>query len=227
MEKDTSLIIVAAGNATRMNGIDKIVSKIGEKSVIEMTMEAFEKSPSIRDIVVVTRKDLIDKINEIAKSANITKYTASVIGGQSRQESVRNGLNMISKETEMIAIHDGARPLVRTEDIENVIKDARVFGAATLGVPVKDTVKVVEDDFITDTPYRPSLFYTQTPQVFKRQIYFDAVNFCYEHGIENLTDDCGLVETTGRKVYMTKGHYDNIKITTPGDLKIAEVLAND
>jgi 2-C-methyl-D-erythritol 4-phosphate cytidylyltransferase len=126
----------------------------------------------------------------------------------------------------MIAIHDGARPLVNPEFIEKTIKDARVFGGATLGVGVKDTIKIVEDDLIVDTPHRPSLFACQTPQVFKRKIYFDAVAFALENGLENLTDDCQLVEAIGKKVFMTKGDYKNIKITTPEDIKIAEVLLN-
>ena len=144
-----------------------------------------------------------------------------------RQESVKNGLKLISKDTDIIAVHDGARPLVSPENIEKTIKDARVFGGSTLGVRVKDTIKVVEDDLIVDTPYRPSLFICQTPQVFKRKIYFDAVAFASEHNIENLTDDCQLAEAIGQKIFMTEGDYKNIKITTPEDIKIAEVLLND
>lgn len=227
MENDTSVIIVAAGKSSRMGNIDKIKSSLGRSTVISMSMKAFEKAESVKEIIVVTRPESEDFIKAEAERENITKFAGCAAGGETRQESVSNGLKIISKETSMIAVHDGARPLVKTKDIENAIKDARVFGASTLGVPAKDTIKVVEDDLIVDTPYRPSLFYTQTPQVFKRQIYFDAVTFCYEHGIDNLTDDCQLVETIGRKVYMTKGDYKNIKITTPEDLKIAEVLLDE
>ena len=133
------------------------------------------------------------------------------------------GLRKVSKESQYIAIHDGARPLVKPEHITKVIRDAAVFGAATLGVPVKDTIKVVDDGLITDTPHRPSLWITQTPQVFRKRLYFEAVDFAEEHGLD-FTDDCQLVEAIGGKVYMTVGDYTNIKITTPEDRAIAEVL---
>lgn len=123
----------------------------------------------------------------------------------------------------MIAVHDGARPLVKPEHIAQVIRDASVFGGATLGVPVKDTIKVVNDHLIVDTPYRPHLFITQTPQVFKRQLYFEAVTFAEEHALD-FTDDCQLIEAINCKVYMTEGDYTNIKITTPEDIAIAEIL---
>jgi 2-C-methyl-D-erythritol 4-phosphate cytidylyltransferase len=125
----------------------------------------------------------------------------------------------------MVAIHDGARPLVKPEHIESVIKDAGVFGGATLGVPVKDTIKVVDDGLITDTPHRASLYITQTPQVFKRRLYFEGIDFALEHELD-FTDDCQLVEAIGGKVYMTIGDYTNIKITTPEDIRIAETLLN-
>lgn len=108
------------------------------------------------------------------------------------------------KGTTMIAVHDGARPLVKTEQIAQVIQDASVFGGATLGVPVKDTIKVVNDRLIVDTPYRPHLYITQTPQVFKRQLYFEAVTFAEEHALD-FTDDCQLIEAINCKVYMTEG----------------------
>ena len=123
----------------------------------------------------------------------------------------------------MVAIHDGARPLVKPEFIETAIKDARVFGGAALGVPVKDTIKLVEDGLIVDTPQRSKLYITQTPQVFKRHVYFEGIDFSLEHDLD-FTDDCQLVEALGHKVYMTLSDYTNIKITTPEDIEIAEVL---
>ena len=121
---------------------------------------------------------------------------------------------------------DGARPLVKPEQIVRTARDAEVFGAAVLGVPVKDTIKVVNDGLITDTPYRPSLYITQTPQIFKRRIYFEAVDFALEHGLD-FTDDCQLAEAIGVKVCMTEGGYENIKITTPEDIKIANLLLEE
>ena len=139
------------------------------------------------------------------------------------KKSVLEGLKKVSKDTQYIAIHDGARPLVKPEHIRKVIKDARVFGGATLGVPVKDTIKMVDDGLITDTPPRASLYITQTPQVFRKRLYFEAVDFATEHGLD-FTDDCQLVEAINCRVCMTTGDYTNIKITTPEDRAIAEVL---
>ncbi|MBP5581092.1 MAG: 2-C-methyl-D-erythritol 4-phosphate cytidylyltransferase, partial [Ruminococcus sp.] len=168
-------------------------------------------------------EDDIPAIQAEAEAAGITKLAACTTGGFTRQESVFNGVRKISKDTELVAIHDGARPLVKSEHIEKVIKDASVFGGATLGVPVKDTIKTVDGGLIIDTPPRSSLYITQTPQIFKRRLYFEGIDFALEHGLD-FTDDCQLVEAIGGKVAMTVGDYTNIKITTPEDNASAEVL---
>lgn len=219
----TSAILVCAGNATRMGGVNKILMPLGDSNVVGRSMLAFEQSPDIIEIIVVTKPENNAAIEETARSLGITKLTHITEGGETRQKSVMQGLRLVSKESQYIAIHDGARPLVRPEHIARVIKDASVFGGATLGVPVKDTIKVVDDGLITDTPHRPSLWITQTPQVFRKRLYFEAVDFAEEHGLD-FTDDCQLVEAIGGKVYMTRGDYTNIKITTPEDRAIAEVL---
>lgn len=218
-----SVIIVCAGNSTRMNGVNKILLPLGSSNVIGNTLSAFQNSPSVKDITVVCREADEQKIKETAESLGITKLHAFARGGETRQKSVVNGLRAISADTELIAIHDGARPLIKPEHIEKTIKDASVFGGATLGVPVKDTIKIVHDGLIDDTPHRPSLYITQTPQVFKRRIYFEGVDFAAEHELD-FTDDCQLIEAIGTKVYMTVGDYTNIKITTPEDIEIAELL---
>lgn len=218
-----SAIIVAAGNSTRMNGVNKILLPLGASNVIGNSLMAFEKCESIKDIVVVCRECDEQPIRETAEKIGITKLTGFARGGETRQKSVLNGLRKISSETELIAIHDGARPLVKPLHIEKTIKDASVFGGATLGVPVKDTIKIVHDGLIDDTPHRPSLYITQTPQIFKRRIYFEGVDFAAEHELD-FTDDCQLIEAIGTKVYMTEGDYTNIKITTPEDIEIAEIL---
>lgn len=219
----TSAIIVCAGNSSRMMGVNKILLPLGDSNVIGRTLSAFEQCESIEDIVVVCREQDRDAIKNTAENLNITKLHNFAQGGGTRQESVINGLRKISPDTEMIAVHDGARPLVKPEHIEKTIKDAYVFGGAVLGVPVKDTIKVVRDGLIEDTPHRPSLYITQTPQVFKRRLYFEGVDFALEHDLD-FTDDCQLIESIGIKVCMTVGDYTNIKITTPEDIKIAEIL---
>lgn len=222
---NTSAIIVCAGNSTRMGGVNKILLPLGDTLVIGNTLRAFEKAESIKEIIIVTKNDYVSQIEKEAERIGITKPLKFAEGGATRQQSVINGIRCIGSDTEMVAIHDGARPLVKPEHIEAVIKDAGVFGGATLGVPVKDTIKVVDDGLITDTPHRASLYITQTPQVFKRRLYFEGIDFALEHELD-FTDDCQLVEAIGGKVYMTIGDYTNIKITTPEDIKIAETLLN-
>lgn len=219
----TSAILVCAGSATRMGGVNKILMPLGDSNVVGHSMLAFEQSPDVIEIIVVTKAENFDAVRETAARLGISKLARLTEGGATRQQSVMQGLRLVSKESQYIAIHDGARPLVKPEHIAKVIKDAKVFGGATLGVPVKDTIKVVDDGLITDTPHRPSLYITQTPQVFRKRLYFEAVDFAAEHGLD-FTDDCQLVEAIGGKVYMTVGDYTNIKITTPEDRAIAEVL---
>ena len=220
---NVSAIIVCAGNSTRMGGVNKILLPLGERLVIGVTMQAFQACESVKEIVIVARESDIDAIKAEAEAAGITKLAQCTTGGNTRQESVINGIKKISKDSEFVAVHDGARPLVKPEHIEKAIKDASVFGGATLGVPVKDTIKNVDDGIITDTPPRKFLYITQTPQVFKRDLYFEGIDFALEHGLD-FTDDCQLVEAIGGKVAMTTGDYSNIKITTPEDIAIAEVL---
>ena len=206
-----------------MGGVNKILMPLGDRLVIGVTMQAFQACGSVSEIVIVAREADIPAIKAEAEAAGITKLTACTVGGATRQESVIDGVKQISKEAQLVAVHDGARPLVKPEHIEKVIKDASVFGGATLGVPVKDTIKTVNDGLISDTPPRKFLYITQTPQIFKRQLYFEGIDFALEHGLD-FTDDCQLVEAIGGKVAMTTGDYTNIKITTPEDIKLAEVL---
>lgn len=220
---DTSAILVCAGNASRMGGVNKILMPLGDSNVVGHSMLAFERCPDIAEIIVVTKPEHISTIRETAGRLGITKLTQVTQGGDTRGQSVIQGLRLVSQTSQYIAIHDGARPLVKPKLISAVIKDARVFGGATLGVPVKDTIKVVEDGLITNTPYRPKLYIAQTPQVFRKRLYFEAVDFAMEHGLD-VTDDCQLVEAIGGKICMTAGDYANIKITTPEDRAIAEVL---
>lgn len=219
---NTSAVIVCAGNSTRM-GVNKILLPLGERLVVGVTMQAFQACESVKEIIIVARETDIPAIREEAQKAGITKLKECTVGGDTRQQSVINGIRCISQDTELVAVHDGARPLVKPEHIEKAIKDALVFGGATLGVPVKDTIKVVDDGLITDTPPRSSLYITQTPQIFRKKLYFEGIDFALEHNLD-FTDDCQLVEAIGGKVYMTTGDYTNIKITTPEDIKLAETL---
>ena len=226
MTADTAVLLVCAGNAARMGGIRKILHPLGTSTVLLRGLRTFCECESVAELVVVCREqDRADFASELEKAAPRIPVSL-VTGGSSRQESVRNGFSEIRSDCAYIAVHDGARPLVRAADIARVIADARAHGAATLGVPVKDTVKVVRDGVICDTPERSTLWLTQTPQVFRRTLYAEALRLAEADG-KDYTDDCQLVEALGVSVVMTRGDYSNIKLTTPEDFAVAEALLRE
>ena len=219
--KIVSAVIVSAGNSTRMGGVNKQFLELDGAPVIVNTIIAFQKSDLIDEIVIVTRECDIDEIAKLVVKYELSKVSNIVVGGETRQLSVYNGVVNTSKNTDIIAIHDGARPLVSGRVITETIMTAAEFGAAATGVKVKDTVKVVdENDNIIDTPDRTYMRFIQTPQVFDKKLYLDAVN-----AVENskdFTDDCKLLEAYGKTVKFVDGDYENIKITTPEDIELAE-----
>lgn len=225
IKKDTAAILVCAGNATRMGGIHKILHPLGDTTVLHQLLRSFCDCESIAELVVICREKDTDEFRRaIAEIEHLLSCPVTVTsGGDTRQQSVRNGVNAISVPAEYIAIHDGARPLICPADIETVIADARISGAATLGVPVKDTIKVVRNGVIEATPERALLWQTQTPQVFRLSLYQDAMRLAAEQG-RDYTDDCQLVEALGISVTMTEGAYSNLKLTTPEDFAVAEAL---
>ena len=217
-------IIVAAGTSSRMNGVNKLLEDINGKCVLAMTLENFENCSEVDYIVVVTRVDMMNEVNKIIKENKFNKILKVVEGGKTRQESVKNGISVCPKETSIIAIHDGARPFTDINDIKNVIFDCRKYGASILGVKVKDTVKIVKDGFINETPNRDDLFNAQTPQVFNFSLYNKALENAEKKGL-SFTDDSQLFESIGEKVYITLGSYKNIKITTLEDIEIAKAFS--
>lgn len=208
-----------------MGGIHKILHPLGDTTVLHQALRSFCKCESIAGLVVICReKDTDEFLRSVAEIKDeLTCPVTVTAGGETRQQSVRNGVNAISFDAEYIAIHDGARPLIRPCDIAHVIADARRTGAATLGVPVKDTIKTVRDGVITGTPERAMLWQTQTPQVFRLALYREAMQLAAKQG-RDYTDDCQLVEALGIPVTMTEGAYSNIKLTTPDDFAVAEAL---
>ena len=218
-----SAIIVAAGSSTRMGKtISKQLIKLNGTEVIVHTLKAFQHSESIDEIIVVCKEQDMDIIKFLAEQNSITKVTGFTCGGATRQESVKNGVAFVNSSTEYIAIHDGARPLISPKDIDNVVNNAAIYNSSALGVFVKDTIKVVDKNgFITSTPDRSSLVAIYTPQVFKFNLYKQAMNQAEKEG-KDYTDDCQLVEALGEKVYVTCGSATNIKLTTPEDIIIAE-----
>ena len=217
-------VIVAAGNATRMGGIDKAMALLGGEPVIARTVRAFQDCDAIKEIVVVTRSDLLMPITELCHK--FSKVTAVVVGGVNRVASVQNGLNALSSKTRLVAVQDGARPLVSFAVIDRTVRAAHSYGAAAPGIPVKDTIKMVTGGVVTATPDRRELQAVQTPQVFDFDILRGALKKAVEKGWE-ITDDCSAVEMIGMRVRMVEGDERNIKITTPMDLKIAEMLLEE
>ncbi len=216
-------VIVAAGNSTRM-GTPKQFLPLGDRPVIAHTLAAFEQSPCITEIVLVAREEDIPALRDIADTYAIRKLHTIVVGGADRQQSVTNGVHACSDAVAIFAIHDGARPLVRPTDIEAVVTAAVRDGAAALAVRVKDTIKVADaDGFIADTPDRATLWSVQTPQVFERTAYLNALDTAKQRGV-SYTDDCQLLEAVGKAVRLVEGSYTNLKITTPEDITVAEGL---
>ena len=217
-------VIVAAGSASRMGGIDKVMAPLGGEPMILRTVRAFEDCGAVKEIVIVTREDLMGPIAELC--SGFTKIRSVVQGGSSRQESVKLGLLAFSKEVRLAAVHDGARPLVSGELIDKVIRAAHSYGAAAPAIPVKDTIKVFEGGFIAATPDRSTLRAVQTPQVMDRDLLLGALEKAEQEGIA-LTDDCSAVEHIGMRVRLVEGEERNLKVTTPLDLKIAELLLEE
>ena len=222
--KTCGVVIVAAGSATRMGGIDKVMATLGGEPMIARTVQAFQNCDAISEIVIVTREDLILPITGLCK--DMPKVTAVVAGGKSRQESVHLGLNALSDKVKLAAVHDGARPLITWQVIDRVVRAANTYGAAAPAIPVKDTIKVVEGRVVKNTPDRASLFAVQTPQVFDFDLLRGALRKAELDGAA-VTDDCSAVERMGMAVKIVEGDERNLKVTTPMDLKIAELLLED
>ena len=222
--KKCGAVLVAAGSASRMGGIDKVMAPLGGEPMIARTVRAFQECDAVSEIVIVTREDLILPIRELTKSCE--KVKAVVAGGKSRQESVGKGLNALSKDVKLAAVHDGARPLITWQLIDCCIRAANTYGAAAPAIPVKDTIKTVEGGIVVNTPDRSKLRAVQTPQVFDIDMLKGALLKAYQDGAE-VTDDCSTVERLGMKVKIVEGDEKNLKVTTPMDLKIAEMLLEE
>ncbi len=222
--KPCGAVIVAAGSAARMGGIDKVMAPLKGAPMIVHTVRAFQDCDAIAEIVVVTRPDLIRPITDLCREMG--KVTAVVAGGKARQESVHLGLNALSDKVQLAAVHDGARPLVTWQLIDRVVRAANTYGAAAPAVPVKDTIKVVQGGVVQQTPDRASLQAVQTPQVFDFDLLRGALKKAELDGAQ-LTDDCSAVERMGMTVKIVEGDEANLKVTTPQDLKLAALLLEE
>lgn len=215
-------IVVAAGSASRMKGIDKQTLLLEGVPVVIRSLFALDRS--VDELILVTRKDRLEEMETLCRQYVFRHPVQIVSGGETRQSSVEQGILAAAPNSSFVAIHDGARPMVEQQDVERVIADGIHYQAATLGVPSVDTVKIVnEKNFVTSTPDRSFVYQIQTPQVFCKSLYLDCLARAKNSG-KDYTDDCQLFEAFGHPVYITKGSYRNRKITTPEDQQIAEVL---
>ena len=222
--KRCGAVIVAAGTASRMGGIDKVMADLNGEPMIVHSVRAFQNCDAIKEIIVVTRQDLIVPIMELCQEFD--KVQAVVIGGASRPESVAIGLSALSDKVKLAAIHDGARPLVTWNVIDRTVRAANSYGAAAPGIPVKDTVKTVVGGIVKETPDRSLLQAVQTPQVFDVDLLQAALEKAAGDKA-NITDDCSAVERLGMSVRIVEGDECNIKVTTPLDLKLAEAFLEE
>lgn len=214
-------VIVAAGSSTRM-GMPKQFILLDGKPVILHTLTAFERCDRIKNIVVVCREQDRTRLWELINAAGIRKVKDMVCGGDTRQQSVYNGVAVC--KADYVAIHDGARPFITPETIERVVEAAEQYGAATAAARTKDTIKLADKNgMVVSTPERANLWNVQTPQIFRRDLYDRAWENAQQHNLD-VTDDCQLVEALSLPVKLVECSYTNIKITTPEDVLLAEGL---
>lgn len=225
---NATAIIVAAGEGRRVGaGLSKVYLPIGGRAVLLRTLDQFFHAKRVNNVIVVIAKQDLARCKSLLDSDPQARERSWILqtGGSSRQESVRRGLEKISSDCDVVVIHDGARPFVSPALIDRVIDDARARNAVVVGVPVRDTIKVISGDRqILSTPARDCLWEIQTPQAFERSLILEAHQAAQRNN-QSATDDAILVERLGKPVYLIAGERTNIKITLPEDLLFAEALA--
>lgn len=226
MVDNLRVVIAAAGTGTRMGGkINKQYLMLNSRPVLCYSLDVFEQMPLVDEVVIVTQASEIDYCQEqIVHRYGYQKVKNVVAGGQERQDSVLAGLQALPADTDYVAVHDGARPLITEELMQNLLEAAREWGAAIPGVLVRDTLKMVDrDSFVSQTLDRSVVTAIQTPQIFQYQELCRAYEYAYRDGLLG-TDDASLFEVYVGRVKVVAGSYRNLKITTPEDLIIAEAL---
>ena len=220
-------IVLAAGQGKRMHSkIQKQFLEIGGKPILYYSMECFQKSPLIQDIILVTGEDMISYCqSEIVEKYGFTKVCKVTAGGKERYDSVYAGL-LCCQDTDYVYIHDGARPFVTEEMIQRGYEAVKRTNACVMGMPSKDTGKLADPSgYIKETPDRKIVWNIQTPQIFSYDLIRGAYESIRKKDMSNVTDDAMVVEQeTGTKILLVEGSYQNIKITTPEDLAVAEAF---
>ena len=217
------VIIVEAGSSSRMKGIDKQFADLGGIPVLARTMRAFENCSAISEITIVTREEKIPDIKRLAERYAVGKLKNVLPGGNCREESVKNAMLLYKDKEEKILVHDGARPLVSDRIITDVVNELKTFDSVSCAVMAKDTIKSIDDKgVVTRTLNREELVCVQTPQGVNVNAFLKVCEEVTDLSI--FTDDTSVMEYAGFKTKTTKGDYNNIKITTPEDIEVAEML---
>src|SRR5215510_1325462 len=220
-------IIAAAGFGRRMKtDRPKQLLALNGTPIIVHTIRKFDACPAIDYVIVTAPRETLEEVRQLVNSAGIRKSITVVEGGERRKDSVAMGLQHLIDGTEIVAVHDGVRPFVSVEDIENVVRQAERSGAAILGVPIVDTVKQVEKDFVESTLTREHLVLAQTPQAFRTSILKQAFESAAKDEYYG-TDESSLVERIGHSVAIVRGSERNIKITRPSDLTLARAFIEE
>lgn len=220
-------IVPAAGTSRRMGGENKLFIDLDGMPVLMRTLRAIDQTELVDEIVVAAQEELLLDVADLCSRAGLRKPIRVVKGGATRTESVLSAALEASPKAELLAVHDGARPLVDPLEFDEIIRFACRTHAAAPAVPVTDTIKMADETgLITGTPDRSGLFAVQTPQVFQANILKAALQAVLNDGAA-VTDDCAAVERLGKQVYLTEGNPENIKITTPMDLSVAEAILKD
>ncbi|MFP3974948.1 MAG: 2-C-methyl-D-erythritol 4-phosphate cytidylyltransferase [Chloroflexota bacterium] len=216
-------VIVSAGQSQRMNGINKAFAALAGRPLLTWVLDAFQRCGVVNETVLVLHRDSLDQGQKLLDQYQWSKVVALCQGGARRQDSVQVGLKNLT-DCAWVVIHDGARPLVTAEIIERGLEKARQTGAAVAAVPVKDTVKLASPDNLVEyTPQRDTLWSVQTPQVFD----FELISQAHQQVSEDVSDDSMMVESLGHRVKLYMGSYENIKVTTPEDLALAEAIVRE
>ena len=233
--KNLYVVIPAAGSGTRMGpNSNKLFMEVGGVTVIERTLQAFmmlSETGAVNSVncIVVTNEENISPIRHIVDDKNYSVVKSIVLGGNSRTDSVYNGLKALSSldcaptSDDFVFVHDGARCMVTLDVLNNCIESIKTHDVCVAGVPAKNTIKVVNNGIVTDTPDRSTLYEVQTPQCFKYDVIMRSYENAFSNGIQ-ATDDTALAELLGYKVAIAEGSYGNIKITTPEDILFAQAM---
>lgn len=225
IKNSCSCVILAAGSSERF-GEDKLLTELCGVPVIAYSISAFQYSDCVKEIVLVTAEDKLMEFAKLCDENGYYKVTKIVIGGNTRLESALSGASECNPNARLIAVHDGARPLVSVDVIDNAITCALAHNAAVPAIPSKDTIKIVKDGKVLETPDRASVYQIQTPQVFLPEILKGALTNALRNEL-TITDDASAAELLGFPVYLSEGSEENIKITTPLDIKLAEAILSE